>query len=234
MNYFNYFTEIEEHFQRKRGAQVWLSPVDWDLIHGWREAGIPLAAVLAGIDNAFEKFEQGRRRDAQRPRALVYCAAAVLDAAEAMRQAAVGASAAEPGVTAADDHFTRPRIATFLAAAEARVAASLVLPPAVREETAAELTRLRDGLASGSELRLPELDRVLSALDEKLYVAVLQATPVAELAQLKAELERELAPYRRKLRPEQMAMIERQFLQRRLLEQARLPRLSLFFLPEII
>ncbi|MGH9483319.1 MAG: hypothetical protein ACRD1L_14620, partial [Terriglobales bacterium] len=105
MNYFNYFTEIETHFQHKRGAQLWLSPVDWALIASWREAGIPLAAVLAGVDQTFEKFESGRRRDAHRPRALVYCAAAVLAAAEAMRAAALGA----PPVDAAaprDDGFT--------------------------------------------------------------------------------------------------------------------------------
>ncbi|MGH9466369.1 MAG: hypothetical protein ACRD1Y_03340, partial [Terriglobales bacterium] len=91
MNYFNYFTEIEEHFQRQRGAQIWLSPVDWDLIASWREAGIPLAAVLAGIDQAFEKFSSGRRRDTARHRSLVYCAAAVLEAAAAARAAAIGA-----------------------------------------------------------------------------------------------------------------------------------------------
>ncbi|MGH9520158.1 MAG: hypothetical protein ACRD2D_10930 [Terriglobales bacterium] len=229
MNYFNYFTEIEEHFQRKRGAQIYLSPVDWDLIHGWREAGVPLAEVLAGIDQAFEKFEQGRRRDAQKPRALVYCAAAVLDAAEARRQAAVGAPTAP--ATAADDHFKRERIADFLAGAEAKLAASPALPPAVAGEIAEELARLSAALASDVGLVLPELDRRLSALDDKLYSALLLATPVADLSRLKAELESDLAPYRRTLRPEQMAMIERQFTQRRLLERAGLPRLSLFFLP---
>lgn len=229
MNYFNYFTEIEEHFQRKRGARIYLSPVDWDLIHGWREAGVPLAAVLTGIDQAFEKFEQGRRRDAHKPRALVYCAAAVMDAADALRRAAVGASTAP--AAAADDHFKRERIAAFLADAEARLAASSSLPPALAGEIAGDLAGLRASLTGEAAIVLPELDRQLSVLDDKLYSALLLATPAPALTRLKAELESELAPYRRKLRPEQMAMIERQFTQRRLLEHAGLPRLSLFFLP---
>ena len=30
--YFNYFTEIEEHFQRRRGTLLMLSPLDWALM----------------------------------------------------------------------------------------------------------------------------------------------------------------------------------------------------------
>jgi hypothetical protein len=36
-NYFNYFTEIEEHFQRRRGSLLLLSTIDWALIETWRE-----------------------------------------------------------------------------------------------------------------------------------------------------------------------------------------------------
>lgn len=230
MNYFNYYTEIEEHFQRKRGARIYLSPVDWDLIHGWREAGIPLAAVLTGIDQAFAKFEQGHRRDSQRPRALVYCAAAVLDAAEGMRAAAVGANAA-PAAGSEDNQFAPGRLAAFLEAAEAKIKGCPALPATVAETTAHELAQLRGTMADDRAIPLPELDRMLSVLDDRLYLTLLQVTPSPDLARLKADLERDLAPYRRKLRPEQWLMIERQFLQRRLLEGAGLPRLSLFFLP---
>ena len=57
MNYFNYFTEIEDHFQRVRGTSLFLlSPLDWALIETWNESGVPLEAVLRGIDAAFEKW----------------------------------------------------------------------------------------------------------------------------------------------------------------------------------
>src|SRR6476620_7348066 len=80
-NYFNYFTEIEEHFQRARGTGLFLlSPLDWALIERWRNSGIPLEAVLKGIDDAFEKW---RARKVQRRlvNSLAYCAQAILEAA---------------------------------------------------------------------------------------------------------------------------------------------------------
>src|SRR6201992_2026854 len=95
-NYFNYFTEIEEHFQRRRGSLLLLSTIDWALIETWREAGIPLAAVLQGIDAAFDKFE-ARKKRTRRVNGLAYCAQEVLSAMEAMKEAAVGAAPARPG-----------------------------------------------------------------------------------------------------------------------------------------
>jgi len=55
-NYFNYFTEIEEHFQSRRGTGLILSTLDWALIETWKVAGIPLEAVLRGIDTTFDHF----------------------------------------------------------------------------------------------------------------------------------------------------------------------------------
>ena len=233
MNYFNYFTEIEEHFQRQRGAQIYLSPVDWALISAWQEAGIPLAAVLRGIDQAFEKFNSGQRRDAQRPRALVYCAAAVLAAAEAMRDAGAGA-ADQPTAAAKDAGFSRERIAAFLAGAAAQVGSCTHLDPSspLVQEVRATLGRLSASYVHGGvPVALEELDRVLTVLDDKLHAALLQSAAVETMVAIRAEIAAEIAPYCRKLRPEQIAMIERQFQQRRLLERAGLSRLSLFYMP---
>ncbi|MGH9487932.1 MAG: hypothetical protein ACRD04_10145 [Terriglobales bacterium] len=227
MNYFNYFTEIEEHFQRKRGAQILLSPVDWALIASWREAGIPLAAVLTGIDQAFAKFDSGRRRDTQRHRSLLYCAAAVLAAADAVRAAAVGAPSTPAPPRAEDDAFSPGRIRAHLEAAAARLPAVLPDHPAAAELAA---TLLRLAAAEHGPASLEELERVLTACDDKLFAVLTAATPVDVVVAIRSEMERDLAPYRRRLRPEQAVMIERQFLQRRLLEYWRLPRLSLFYL----
>ena len=56
-NYFNYFTEIEQRFQQRRGSLLMLSTLDWALIETWRDSGLPLEAVLRGIDAAFDKHE---------------------------------------------------------------------------------------------------------------------------------------------------------------------------------
>src|SRR5690348_2523703 len=85
-NYFNYFTEIEEHFQRARGTHLFLlSPLDWALIESWKNAGIPLEAVLRGIDAAFEKWRaRPARARIHAVNSVAYCAQAIAAEAQAM------------------------------------------------------------------------------------------------------------------------------------------------------
>src|SRR5579863_9640297 len=94
-NYFNYFTEVEEHFQRARGTALFLmSPLDWALVESWKNAGVPLAAVLRGIDAAFEKW-RAKKTKTQAVNSLAYCAQAIATAAEEMAKggpSVIGAS----------------------------------------------------------------------------------------------------------------------------------------------
>ena len=115
-NYFNYFTEIEEHFQRRRGSLLLLSTIDWALIETWREAGIPLAAVIKGIDTAFDKYDARKNKArVRRVNGLAYCAQEVISAVEEMQEAAVGASPARsPADQAANQGFEQERIAAHL------------------------------------------------------------------------------------------------------------------------
>ena len=84
LNYFNYFTEIEEHFQRARGTSLFLlSPLDWALLESWKNSGVPLEAVLRGIDAAFEKW-RARKVKTQMVNSLAFCAQAVLTEAQIM------------------------------------------------------------------------------------------------------------------------------------------------------
>src|ERR1700678_1879937 len=96
MNYYNYFTEIEERFQQRRGSLLMLSTLDWALIEAWREAGIPLEAVLRGIDNAFDKQDTKAMRAKGKTRkvnGLAWCAQSVMEAVEQTIEASVGAAA---------------------------------------------------------------------------------------------------------------------------------------------
>ena len=97
-NYFNYFTEIEDRFLRRRGGGLLLSTLDWALIETWKDAGIPLEAVLRGIDEAFDRYDQ-RPSKTKKVNSLAYCSQLVLSAAEDMKEAAVGASG-EPAAPA--------------------------------------------------------------------------------------------------------------------------------------
>ena len=74
-NYFNYFTEIEERFLHRRSGGLLLSTLDWALIQTWKDAGIPLEAVLRGIDASFEKWRsRPARARVHMVNSLAYCA----------------------------------------------------------------------------------------------------------------------------------------------------------------
>jgi len=227
-NYFNYFTEIEERFQQRRGAMLLLSTLDWALIEAWREAGVPLAAALGGIDAAFDKREKSARKGRQRKvNSLAWCAAEVMAAAEQAVEASVGA--AEARQTRESGFETAP-VRRFLEGNAAALEAASLRPPAdaVAWETAARLRELGAGLTAESEME--DLDRTLTVLEEKIFAALMTAAPEEELVRLRETAERELAPYRSKMQAVQIRQIQQQFMHKRLMEARGLPRLSLFYM----
>ncbi len=222
-NYINYFTEIEEHFQRRRGSILLLSTLDWALIDTWREAGVPLAAVLRGIDAAFDKYEARKTKARMRKvNGLAWCAQAVMEAVEAMQEAAVGGTP----VQSAAAGLEYERIAHHLRAAAATFTHAATALPALRE-VAARLEQL-----APQKLTSEELERHLSALEEKLFALLVTQTPADQLEQMREESARELAPYRSRMQALQIRQIEQQFLRRRLLERYNLPRISLFYMQQ--
>jgi phage terminase Nu1 subunit (DNA packaging protein) len=225
-NYFNYFTEIEEHFQRRRGTMLLLSTLDWALIETWKDAGIPLEAVLRGIDTTFESYERRPRKAQRRVNGLAYCSQEVLAAAEDMKEAEVGA-ARPTGNRAALD---LDEIAAYLAR-NARQVKQAKLPEAARP-LAAEMARSLCDLASGlsAAQKLEDLERRLTVLEEKLFAVLLAGTPDEELVALRAQAEREIAPYRRKMPGTQIEQLHKQYVHKMLLERHGLPRLSLFYM----
>jgi hypothetical protein len=233
-NYFNYFTEIEERFQQRRGSLLMLSTLDWALIETWREAGVPLEAVLRGIDAAFDKHDakamsaKGRMR---RVNGLAWCAQSVMEAVEQAKEASIGA-AATTSKEPVDTGFEVARIAAYLEENAAKMEAAALRAPAdgVAAEVAARLRGLGTTARAGAGGSLEELDRTLSVLEEKIFAALLTAAPEDELVALREQAARELAPYRGKMQAVQIKQVQQQFLQKRLLEARRLPRLSLFYM----
>src|SRR4051812_11768125 len=106
-NYFNYFTEIEEYFWQKRGAHLLVSPLDWAIVETWQKAGIPIDAVLRGIDSAFESYQRSRRAAGRPLKSLAYCVDAVLDAAVQQKEASTGAGPSA-GVSASRHNTSEP------------------------------------------------------------------------------------------------------------------------------
>jgi len=220
LNYFNYFTEVEEHFQKARGTGLFLlSPVDWALIETWKNAGIPLTAVLRGIDAAFEKWH-ARKRKYRTVNALAYCTQEVIAEAQTM------AGVVESGPSkAAAPPFSKEDLQSHLEQA-AR---------ALRERggdyagLAASIERILDDLDSHYQ-GLEELEQRLTVLEQKMVATVQASAGEEELFEARREMERHIRPYRGKMTAEQLAMLEKQYLERVLLDRASLPRLSLFYL----
>jgi hypothetical protein len=237
-NYFNYFTEIEEYFWRKRGAHLLVSPLDWAIVETWQKAGIPLSAVLKGIDRAFESWERSRRAAGGRQlKSLAYCVDAVLDAAAEAQEAAAGTGPEIPRARTAAEPFSRDELRKYLErcgsrlreAAEKQRARHAALATRL-EDAASRLDGLLPVTDAPGALDLEDLERRLSVLEEKLTAALSADADEETLLAIRREMDRSLAPYRRKMSAEQLAQLERQYTQKRLFEQFDVPRLSLFYL----
>ena len=216
MNYFNYFTEIEEHFQRARGTSLFLlSPLDWALIESWNNSGVPLEAVLRGIDAAFEKW-RARKVKTQMVNSLAFCAQAVLTEAQVM------AGVVQPKREPAAPPFPLEDLRRYL---ETNAAG---LGPAFAE-IADSLRRLAQDVEQ-HYTDLEGLEQRLTVLEEKM-IAVARANQTEEqLLESRRELDRQLRPYRGKMTADQLSMLEKQYLERHVLERSGLPRLSLFYM----
>ena len=236
-NYFNYFTEIEEQFRKCRSEPVLLSPLDWALIESWKDQGFPLEAVLAGIERSFEKFKAGKR-SYRKVNTLAYCSQEVFRAVEESR--AMAAQGGPPRAAKAETPapFSAEEISRFLARCaaavesagqQAREEGKQVLADELAEAAAAlqAFAARAQGQPTGD---LEETERNLTALEEKLNASLLRGTAVEVLAQLRAEVDRGLIPYRRKMAAAEVDLLERRFLKNRLLEHYKIPRLSLFYL----
>jgi 2-hydroxychromene-2-carboxylate isomerase len=232
-NYFNYFTEIEEYFWKKRGAHLLVSPLDWAIMETWQTAGVPLEAVLKGIDRAFESYARSRRSAGRPLKSLAYCTDAVLEAAEQMREAAAGATPKNGGGPA--EPFSREELrayfaknATQVASASTRTGLNAGLSARLAE-VARSLESTASLLDAPGTLDLEDLERRLTVLDEKVQSALTGFASEELLLRLRREVDGQLTGYRRKMKAEQIALVERQYMQKRLLDEFGLPRLSLFY-----
>jgi len=211
----NYLLTTEEHFRSVRGTPLFrLSTLDWALLEAWERAGIPLEAVLRGIDVAFKKWRaQETRARTGMINSLGYCRQAVVAEAESIARQTTSGMVSE--------EFSIERIRAYISR---NVAA---LRDAGRHDFANSLQGLDlDVLGCDLERLEQHLDRIESSLIAKLREEATEEL----LTEVHNELKRELRPYRGNMTADQLAMLEQKFLARKLLESARLPRLSLFYL----
>jgi hypothetical protein len=234
-NYFNYFTEIEEYFWKKRGAHLLVSPLDWAIMEAWQKAGVPLEAVLKGIDRAVESYQRSRRGAGKVLKSLAYCTDAVLEAAEEQQEAAAG-SPQPAGHVPAREPFPREELRAYFRRNILRLSQAVD----ERQDLEPELASRLEGIAQSLEaamvlldspgvLDTEDLERRLTILDDKINAILTSCGSEEIMLKVRREVDGQLAVYRRKMKAEQLALIEKQYMQKRLLEEYGLPRLSLFY-----
>jgi hypothetical protein len=218
-NYFNYFTEVEERFQKARGTSLFLmSPLDWALVETWKNAGVPLQAALRGIDAAFEKWRTKKKRG-QNVNSVAYCSQAVLAEAQAMAGVAPARGHKESSAP-----FRMEDLEKYL-----RDNTGQIRQQPGFDDIAAAVDRLATQ-APALFHDLEDLEQRLTALEDKMIALARSRQTEEALLAARRELDLQLRPYRGKMTAPQLAMLEKQYLERRLLESLGLPRLSLFYL----
>ena len=213
MNYFNYFTEIEQFYQARREVFTLLSTLDWVLIETWKDQGVPLDVVLKGIDRAFSRPNARRKINS-----LAYCVKAVEQVIEEQKDARV----AKPELPEVSPDETR-RYLEDLAGKTA--AAGSAFP-----EFAGKIAAVADSVRTVDTGNFRDAEQVLGALEEKLIAILRVAADESALIEVKREVDGELAPFRSTMTAQQLAMLEQQLSKRKLLERYGVPRLSLFYL----
>ena len=226
LNYYNYFTEVEEHFRMARNSGMFMmSPIDWALVEAWKDAGIPIEAVLKGIDRAFENYHTGKRRTGT-VNSLAYCTQAVFREARALGPVRTTA------VRQAPSGLEPPNLAGFFRE-RADQLRRLVAEGRPGSEVFRQTARSLEGLAAEAEARslndLESIERRLTVMEDRVVGVAAAALSEDTLLAARRELDAQLKAYRRKMTAEQIAMLERKFMRRSMLEDLGLSRLSLFY-----
>ena len=233
INYFSYFSEIEETFVRRRGRNLLLSPLDWALIEAWKERGIPLHVVLRGIETVFDSAD-AQSQPRKRPiKSLMYCREEVEAQFEIWLAANIGNQLQETTETDGEQlPFSREQILEHLQKAENSLRfPQIALNHNWRTISAQILTRLQTARKNFAENADAErLESVLNEIDRRVDEALLESFPADDLAAVKSETAAQLRAVRSRMSAETYQQTFKTLLLKTLREHAELSRLSLFYL----
>jgi hypothetical protein len=232
LNYFNYFTEIEDTFVRRRGKHLFLSPMDWALMETWKQQGIPLHIVLRGIERSFDSYESKPRK--RTVKSLLYCQEEVEAQYAEWTDARVGAASSDNtdaektpfSLDAVTEHLQTNRDLLLEAAAARRPEDDL---SEAMSRAAALLGEIEQDLVAGVSLNTRMLEDSLTGLERLLNDSMFAVASNDELEKQKTAVKDQLKPYRNHMETEIYNQTFNNLLLKRLREQFAVPRLSLFY-----
>jgi hypothetical protein len=241
MNYFNYFTEIEEEFVKRRGSHLLVSPLDWSLIETWKQRGVPLHIVLRGINASFDAYDQRASRG-RKVNSLLYCQQEVESMFLVYCESRIGAngdSRAGNGQESngrQEDHFNPPAIIDYLTEQQEALEQLGVKhsPDAILSETfsrtAIRLRQIIDDIRASKNISPELLELDLTMIEEVIIDGLRASAGEEKLAQLQKEGNQQLKSYRQSMEQAVYKQTLDNLIARRLREQYHVPRLSLFYI----
>jgi hypothetical protein len=234
LNYFNYFTEIEDAFVRRRAKHLFLSPLDWALMETWKQQGIPLHIVLRGVERSFDSYDSRPRK--RSVKTLLYCQEEVEAQYAEWLESRVGASESEQteGAESEKTPFSQAAVTEHLQRCHSEL---LRLSQSRKEDdlseafarAAARLQEIHDDVTTNAVLDTRRLEDSLTGLERMLNDAMLVVIPANELDALKTGIKDQIKPYRSQMEPAVYNQTFDNLLLKRLREQFAVPRLSLFY-----
>ena len=235
MNYFSYFSEIEDTFIRRRGKHLLLSPIDWALIESWKERGVPLHVALRGIEHALDSHEAKKRK--RTVKSLLYCQEEVEAQYAEWLESRVGAPAEAVKDAEEKSPFPRDVVLAYLARSHDQLTKAYESRQSKQDDLAIALARairLHSEITQDySTATVPDprkLEASLSGIDRMLDDAIRIAGSVEELKEVVAEIDAQLKPYKRQMDKTTFSQARENLLRKRLRDRFGVPRLSLFYL----
>jgi hypothetical protein len=243
MNYYNYFTEIEEHFIRRRGKHLMIAPLDWHLIAAWKSSGIPLNVALRGIDIAMDSWESKRSRIGDRLSSLAYCHESVMQEYARHVESHVGeaASTATSESKAKEEEGESPslmekeevlvligkRISEIKAARGKQLPVETVEGMDRAVERLVEIGRLLESSAKNSDFEIIERD--MGILDDILVEALRKAVPDQETAKWEQDGKKDLKTYKKRLPKVVFEKIRADYMRQKVRRFYQIGELSLYY-----
>jgi len=233
LNYFNYFTEIEDAFVRRRGKHLFLSPMDWALMETWQQQGIPLHVVLRGVEKSFDSYEARPRK--RTVKTLLYCQEEVEAQYAEWVEAHVGSATAAAEPESDKTPFSFAAISEHLQ--RCRKALSELAHSRKQEDDLSEaLTRaialladIEKDFVSSATLDTRRLEDSLTGLERMLNDAMIAVAASDTLDEFKKGVKDQLKPYKAQMDAPAYKQTFDNLLLKRLREQFSMPRLSLFY-----
>lgn len=228
MNYYNYFTEIEETFVRRRGKHLFLSPLDWALIEAWQERGVPLYIVIRSIESVFDVYDQ-QPPGTRTIKSLFYCRDEIEASYAEWLKSRAGASSGDGGTNnevkaGLSVEWVKAHIADRVGKLRANSTAAL------QEDIRRAVVRLEE-LAAAIESHAPEtVDQTLGDIERMLERSLVANWDADRLKAIKREVTSQLREYKHEMDPGSYKTTFDLMLMKRVREEADIPRLGLFYL----